>query len=82
MYLQEMLIFLGGLSISIIGYFLRSSMNELKEVKKVAYNNLTKLQVIENDYLNKIDSLNNRIELLYKAIDKLSDKIDHLDIKN
>ena len=74
----EFILILGGLGVSVIGYFLKQTMQELKDIKKVAYKNATKIQVIETDYLNKIDSLNNRIEMLYKAIDNLTTKIDDL----
>ena len=76
--LPEFMMILGGLGVSVIGYFLKQTMEQLKEVKKVAYETATKVQVIESDYLNKIDSLNTRIEMLYKAIDNLTTKIDDL----
>lgn len=74
----KIILFLGGISISIISYFLKNTMNEIKEIKEISYKNRTKIEVIEIDYLNKIDNLNGKFEQLYKAIDKLTDKIEKL----
>ena len=63
---------------SIIGFFLRQTMQELKDVKKIAYETKTKVEVMENDYINKIASLNQKFDLLYNAIDKLSTQIEEL----
>jgi hypothetical protein len=67
-----------GLLISIIGYFLRGTMQELKDVKEIAYKTKTKVEVLENDYLNKISVLNQKFDMLYVALDKLTTKIEEL----
>lgn len=69
---------MGGIMLAVIGFFLRQTMSELKEVKQVAYTTRSKVEVLENDYLNKINSLNQKFDLLYNAIDKLTDKIEEL----
>jgi hypothetical protein len=68
----------GGLMLAIIGFFLRQTMAELKEIKEVAYKTKSKVEVLENDYLNKINSLNQKFDLLYNAIDKLTSKLEEL----
>lgn len=78
MEVMELLTFIGGLMVAIISYFLRRTMKELEDIKMVAYDTKTKVQVLENDYLNKIDTLNHRMDLLYNSIDKLTNKIDEL----
>jgi hypothetical protein len=35
----DILTAIGGVMLSVIGYFLRSSMQEIKEIKKVSYTN-------------------------------------------
>jgi peptidoglycan hydrolase CwlO-like protein len=77
----NLLTIIGGVMLSIIGYFLKRTMDELKEIKEITYKNKSKIEVLENDYVNKIDSLNQRIDLLYKSIEKLSDKIEKLNNK-
>lgn len=78
MEMMELLTAIGGLMMAIIGFFLRQTMQELKDIKEVAYRTKTKVEVLENDYLNKVDSLNLKFDLLYNAIDKLTDKIEEL----
>lgn len=79
--IQELLTILGGVSISVIGYFLKSTMDEIKKIKEVAYQTKTKVEVLEADYLNKISALNEKFDLLYSAINKLTDKIEKLNDK-
>lgn len=78
MQIQDLLFALGGISISVIGYFLKNALEEVKEVKDVAYRTKTKLEVMENDYVNKVAALNQKFDLLYNAINKLSDQIEEL----
>lgn len=79
--ITTLLTFLGGLSISIIGYFLRQTMQEIKDIKEVTYTTKTKVEVMEADYMNKIGALNDKFDLLYSAINKLTDKIEKLNDK-
>lgn len=79
--INEILTLLGGLSISVIGYFLKETMSDLKSVKSISFETKTKLQVLETEYMNKIERLNEKFDLLYNAIEKLSDKIEDLNEK-
>lgn len=79
--INEVLVMLGGLSISVIGYFLKETMNDLKSVKSISFETKTKLQVLETEYMNKIERLNERFDLLYNAIERLTDKIENLSEK-
>lgn len=81
MEMMELLTTIGGLMMAIIGFFLRQTMQELKDIKEVAYKTKTKVEVLENDYLNKVDALNKKFDLLYNAIDKLTTKIEELNIR-
>jgi hypothetical protein len=74
----DILTTVGGVMMAIIGYFLRQTMQELKDIKVIAYKTKTKVEVLENDYLNKIGQLNQKFEMLYTAIDKLTTKIEEL----
>ena len=77
----DLLTVIGGLMLSVIGYFLKRTMDELKEIKTVTYESQTKIKVLENDYVNNIESLNQRIDMLYNSIEKLTDKIEKLSSK-
>jgi len=76
--IEQLLFILGGVSISIIGYFLKKTLDELDKVKTVTYENKNKLSVIENDYLNKVANLNDRFDLLYAAMKDLTNEIKEL----
>jgi hypothetical protein len=77
----NLLTIIGGVMLSVIGYFLKRTMDELKEIKEITYKNKSKIEVLENDYINKISSLNQRLDLLYTSIEKLTDKIEKLNNK-
>lgn len=63
---------------SVIGYFLKSLMNEHKEYKGKVDDINTKLQLLENEHINKVEMLNDKIDSLHNAIEKLSDKLDKI----
>lgn len=78
MTMQELLLMLGGISISIIGYYLKSTLSELKEVKNMANENRTKIEVMEVDYLNKVTNLNDKFDRLFEAVRDLTTEIKTL----
>lgn len=75
------LTFIGGLSISIIGYFLRQTMADLRSVKEISYDTKAKLSVLENDYINKIAQLNNKFDVLNESIKELTREIKNINRK-
>jgi len=75
---NDFLVLIGGLSISVIGYFLKNALNEVKEVKTITYDNKSKIELLEKEYMLRIERLNEKITMLYDAIDKLNDNIDRL----
>jgi peptidoglycan hydrolase CwlO-like protein len=72
MTIDQLLLMLGGLSISVIGYFLKSALSEIREVKIMAIETKQKLAVLEVDYLNKVSSLNDKIDALQETIKDLT----------
>jgi hypothetical protein len=80
-FIMVLLTSIGGLMLAVIGFFLRQTMQEIKEIKKVTYSNKTKIEVMENDYLNKIDNLNQKFDLLYKGLEDLTQEIRELNKK-
>lgn len=77
----DFLVLIGGLSISVMGYFLREALSDLKQVKEVTYTNRSKIDLLEKEYMLKIERLNEKIVLLYDAIDKLNENIMRLSDK-
>lgn len=81
MTIEELLFMLGGISISIISYFLKKTLNELEKVKSVAYDTQSKVAVLERDYTNKIDALNEKFDDLKEVIRDLTLEIKELNKK-
>jgi peptidoglycan hydrolase CwlO-like protein len=74
---METLTTIGGIMLAIIGFFLKSTMNELKDVKEVAYRTQTRVEVMENRFSN-IDA---KIEDLKEAVKELTVEIKMLNTK-
>jgi len=79
--IEQLLFVLGGVSISIIGYFLKKTLDELEKVKTITYENKNKLSVIEVDYLNKINTLNDKFDDLKEVMKDLTQEIKALNSK-
>lgn len=79
--IQELLFLLGGISISVIGYFLKKTLDELEKIKMVAYENKNRINIIEVDYLNKINVLNDKFDDLKEVIKDLTLEIKELNRK-
>jgi hypothetical protein len=82
---NELLTFIGGVMLAIISYFLKGTMNDLKRVKEVSYETKTKVEVLEREYMIKIDNLNGKFDMLYQGIkdltaeiSKLNDRFNHI----
>ncbi len=63
---------------SIIGYFLRKTMDELKEVRTKSDKNELNLAVLKNDHDTKHEHMVEKVASLTYSIDKLITKIDKL----
>jgi peptidoglycan hydrolase CwlO-like protein len=74
----DILTTIGGVMMAIIGYFLKNTMEDLKKVKEVTYETKNKVAVIENDYINKRDALNDKFDLLATNLKELNQSIKEL----
>ena len=79
--IEQLLFILGGIGISVIGYFLKRTLDELEKVKLITWENKNKLLVLEVDNLNKINSLNEKFEDLKQVIRDLTIEIKELNKK-
>jgi peptidoglycan hydrolase CwlO-like protein len=68
----EIFYVIGGIGLSIITFFLKKTMTELEKIKDVAYDTKNRLNVLENDYTNKISQLNSKIDDLQEVIKELT----------
>ena len=74
----DILTLIGGLMLSVIGFFLRQTMAELKEVKTLSYTTKSQLDVLKNDHMNKYDNLTDKFEELKSAVSDLTKEISIL----
>ena len=79
--INQLLVAIGGIMLATIGYFLRSTMSELKEIKSLTYETRTKVEVLEAEYMNKINNLNEKFDMLYVSIKDLTKEISKLNEK-
>jgi peptidoglycan hydrolase CwlO-like protein len=74
----NILTMVGGVMLGIISYFLKRTMDELKEVKNMAYDNSNKITVLQVDYKNKIDNITEKFDELKQTMSELIKEIKEL----
>lgn len=77
----SVILWIGAILIAIIGYFLKATMEELKQFKTMAIETKSKLDLLELDHQNKYNHLNEKIDALYDAIKDLTLEIKDLNKK-
>lgn len=70
-----LILLLGGASLSVMGFFLKRALEEIKEVKDMSIDNKQKLAILEIDYLNKVAILNEKIDDLQSTIRELTGEL-------
>ena len=74
----SILTIIGGVMLSVIGFFLRQTMSELKEVKNLSYETKSNLDVLKNDSINKYNNLSEKFDDLKSAVSDLTKEISIL----
>jgi hypothetical protein len=75
---MEILTLIGGVMLAIIGYFLRKTMDELKEVKSMSYDNKTQIDILKIDYKIRFDNLTEKFDELKLTMTDLIKEIKEL----
>jgi hypothetical protein len=75
------LLWIGAILITVIGYFLKQTMEELKLFKTMSIETKTKLSLLELDHSNKYNHLNEKIDALSDSIKDLINEIKDLNRK-
>lgn len=78
MEILNVLTMIGGLMLTIIGFFLKKTMDELKDVKVLAADTATKLQVLQRDHELQLEYLGDRFDDLQEAVKDLTKEIKEL----
>lgn len=75
------LLWIGAILITVIGYFLKQTMEDLKTFKTMAIETKTKLSLLELDHSNKYTHLNEKIDALSDSIKDLINEVKDLNKK-
>ena len=78
----EFLVAIGGLMLSMIGWFLKQTMDDLKSVKILSYETKNKLDILQNDHLNKHANLTDKFDELKQALNELTKELKELNKKS
>lgn len=76
--LMSVLTMIGGLMLTIIGYFLKSTMDELKDIKNLSYKTKSDLDILKNDHINKYTNITDKFDELKSAVVELTKEIKEL----
>ena len=74
----DLLTAIGGIMLAIIGYFLKATMSELKDVKEMSYNTKNQLDILKNDHVNKYANMSDKFDELKAAVVDLTKEIKEL----
>jgi hypothetical protein len=69
---------IGGIFVSVISYFLKKTMSELTEVKKLSYTTKSELDILKTDYTIKHTHLTEKFEELKLALRDLTKEVSNL----
>lgn len=72
---EQLLYTIGGILISIISYFLKETMDDLKELKKQYAVTKNELDVLKNDHVNKHSQISEKFDELKDAMYDLTQEL-------
>lgn len=77
----ELLTIIGGIMLAIIGFFLRKTMEDLKEVKILGFDTKNQLDILKNDHQNKHANITEKFDELKTSVQDLTKEIKELNKK-
>lgn len=78
MSMLELLTIIGGIMLAIIGYFLKKTMDDLRDVKILSYDTKNQLDILKNDHINKHANLTEKFDELKTSVQDLTKEIKEL----
>lgn len=78
----ELLVAIGGIMLTVIGWFLKQTMDDLKSVKLLGYETKNKLDILQNDHMNKHATLTDKFDELKQALNELTKELKELNKKS
>jgi len=67
-----------GIVVGVIAYFLKGVIEDIKTVKNLTFENKSGLELIKNDYQNKIDHITEKFDELKQTMNDLIKEIKEL----
>lgn len=68
----------GAILVAVIAYFLKKTMDDLKETAKLSVENKSEISILKTDYKNKIDFFTEKFDELKTTISELIREIKEL----
>jgi hypothetical protein len=81
MEMTTLLTVIGGVMLSIIGYFLRETMKDLRDVKTQSYENKNRIDLLEKEYMLRFDNLTDKFDELKLTMSELIKEIKALNYR-
>jgi hypothetical protein len=74
----NLLTIIGGVMLAVIGYFLKRTMDELKDTKSIASSNKSEIELLKLDYKLRFDNLSDKFDELKLTMSELIKEIKEL----
>jgi hypothetical protein len=75
---EHILMFIGTMLFSIIGYFLKITMDDLRKVKDMTIQTKSELDILKNDHTNKYEKLTEKVDDIREDIKEVKELIKNI----
>jgi hypothetical protein len=75
---EHILMFIGTMLFSIIGYFLKITMDDLRGVKDMTIQTKSELDILKNDHTNKYEKLTEKVDDIREDIKEVKELIKNI----
>lgn len=75
---MTLLTMIGGVMLAVIGYFLKETMKDLKQVKMLSYENKNKIDILEKEHILRHQNLSEKFDELKLTMSELIKEIKEL----
>jgi uncharacterized protein YoxC len=76
--MTDIMIYIGGILLGIIGYFLKKVLDDMSRMKATVWNTEKDLEILKTDHLNKYNRLEEKFDDLFAAVKDLTQEIKSL----
>lgn len=76
--MTDIMIYIGGILLGIIGYFLKKVLDDMSRIKSTVWNTEKDLEILKTDHINKYNRLEEKFDDLFAAVKDLTQEIKSL----